>query len=341
MEFLTPLRPDTTSSLGMALVMSSPTPLVLLDENLQIHAASGSFCRSFSLALGHTIGRSIFALGDGEWNIPQLRSLLDAVVAGREAIESYEIDLVRQKQETLKLILSAHLLNLPIGEKRYIALAVCDVTEARKAERIKDDLVREKQLLWLELQHRVANSLQIIASVLMQSVRRVQSEETRTHLRDAHNRVMSVATLQRQLALSDSTDVAIGPYFTDLCSSIGASMIGDPAAIRLTVHTDATVTSSAVSVSLGLIVTELVINCLKHAFPEDGRGGTIEVDYRSAPTGWSLTVSDSGVGLVAGFDPAKAGLGTGIVNALAKQLQAKVTISDNGPGTQVAITCNL
>src|SRR6185436_15218963 len=91
----------------------------------------------------------------------------------------------------------------------------------------KDDLVREKEVLLQELQHRVANSLQIIAAVLMRSARSVQSEETRTHLHDAHHRVMSIATMQKQLAASRHGQVALRSYFTDLCRSIGASMIAD------------------------------------------------------------------------------------------------------------------
>ena len=226
---------------------------------------------------------------------------------------------------------------LPPGELPTIALAVSDVTAARKAERVKDELVREKQLLLLELQHRVANSLQIIASVLMQSVRQVQSEESRVHLRDAHNRVMSIATLQRQLTISVDETVAIGPYFTQLCNSIGASMIADAATIRLWVDTDASVTTSAVSVSLGLIVTELVINCLKHAFPGGTTQGTIKVDFRTEPSGWILSVADNGAGKAEDFSSAQAGLGTGIVNALAKQLKSSVIIEENHPGITIYV----
>lgn len=77
-------------------------------------------------------------------------------------------------------------------------MAVTDVTDERAAARLKDDLIREKAILLQEVQHQVANSLQIIASVLMQSARLGQSEEARGHLRNAHNRVMSIAALHRQ-----------------------------------------------------------------------------------------------------------------------------------------------
>lgn len=329
--------PASTGSLGLALVMSSTTPLILLDDSLIVKAASGSFCRAFGLTADAAIGRSMLDLGAGEWNIPQLRSLLQATAAGRAPIEAYEIDLIRAGKELRKLSLSAHLLIVPESEGIFIVLAVSDLTESHKAERVKDDLIRDKHVLMQELQHRVANSLQIIASVMLQSVRKVQSEEARSNLRDAHHRVMSLATLQRQLSQSSADEVAIGPYFTDLCDTIGASMIGDPSSIHLTVKADASVTDSEVSVSLGLIVTELVINCLKHAFPEGTTEGQILVSYTAQGTGWTLCVCDNGVGLPSDFDPAQAGLGTGIVHALAKQLDAKVSISHDEPGTCVTV----
>jgi two-component system, sensor histidine kinase PdtaS len=215
MEFFTPLRPESASSLGMALVVSSSTPLILLNERLVVQAASGSFCRDFSVNPDSVVGAELFSLGGGEWNIPQLRSLLTATAAGSAAIDAYEMDLKRSDKPDRCLVLNAHVLDHDPDQALRLVVAVMDVTEARQAVREKDALVREKHVLLQELNHRVANSLQIIASVLMQRVRRVQSEETRTHLRDAHHRVMAVATLQRQLASTASGDVALRPYFTE------------------------------------------------------------------------------------------------------------------------------
>ena len=162
-----------------------------------------------------------------------------------------------------------------------------DVTSSRLADKLKDDLVQKNQILLQELQHRVANSLQIIASVPMQSARKVQSEETRTHLHDAHHRVMSIATLQKQLAIGSSDHVALDQYFKDLCASIGASMIDDLERVTLISNADTTVTSANVSVSLGLIVTELVINALKHAFPgvEIQRARSTSITLQPVPAG--------------------------------------------------------
>lgn len=113
-------------------------------------------------------------------------------------------------------------------------------------------------------------------------------------------------------------------------------MIRDPDQLTITVDADGASTNSDRSVSLGLMVTELVINALKHAFPEE-RAGTITVAYRWTNTGWSLSVIDDGVGMPKG-GVETPGLGTSIVRALATQLRADVKVVDMKPGTAVWIS---
>lgn len=327
-----------SSRLALALVMSSSTPLILLNEDLVVQAASLSFCRSFSLDPDRVTGAELFSLGNGEWEIPQLRSLLAATASGRVAIDAYEMNLKRSGEADRCLVVNAHVLDQPDDAAMRLVLAITDVTQARQVAREKDALVQEKNVLLQELNHRVANSLQIIASVLMQRVRRVQSEEARGHLRDAHNRVMAVATLQRQLATNASNDVTLRPYFTELCASIGASMILDHELMSITVDVDDSITTADRSVSLGLIITELVINALKHAFPDATAKGLIRINYNTTAEGWVLSVADDGVGFAGEHADAKPGLGTGIVSALAAQLSAVVELTHANPGTQVSIT---
>jgi two-component sensor histidine kinase len=336
MKIADPLVPDAAIALGTALIASSKAPLVLLADDLTVIAASGSFCSAFGIDPATVDGTKLAALGAGEWNVPQLDSLLRATFAGAAAIDAYEMDLVREGKDTACLVLNAHKLDYGDTEQPRIVLAVTDTTSARLAAKLKDELVQRNQILLQELQHRVANSLQIIASVLMQSARRVQSEETRTHLHDAHQRVMSIATLQKQLAMKSSDKVELSKYLNDLCASIGASMIDDQDRVSLVSTVDDTVTSANVSVSLGLIVTELVINALKHAFPGRNQSGRITVDYLTSGKGWTLTVGDDGNGMAAEAD-AKPGLGTGIVEALARQLDATVLVADQRPGTKVSV----
>ncbi len=328
--------PDAPLSLALAVVASSSAPLVLLDGDLTVVAASMSFCVAFRLDPKQVPDHKLAELGDGEWGGVKLASLLRATASGFAKVEAYEMDLVRPGQEPRRLVLNAHKLDYGAGELTRLLLSVSDVTEARNSDKVKDDLVREKAMLLQEVQHRIANSLQIIASVLMQSARRVQSSETRGHLQDAHSRVMSIASVQRQLVVSKVGEVELRAYFNQLCESLGASMIENHDQLSIEVSTDDSLTSPDASVSLGLIVTELVINALKHAFP-DNRRGQIKVDYHAQGKAWTLSVKDDGVGIHKDPAATKPGLGTSIVTALAAQLQAVVNITDAGPGTMVSI----
>ena len=106
-----------------------------------------------------------------------------------------------------------------------------------------------------ELQHRVANSLQIIASVLLQSAKGVPTGDTRAFIFDAHARVMSVASLQHQLALSPRETVTLQIYFSNLCRSIGASMIANDGKLKIELDVDGSKVAANVSLCLGLMVS--------------------------------------------------------------------------------------
>ena len=235
------------------------------------------------------------------------------------------------------MLLNAREIHHEDSDGPELLLMIDDVTERRSAEREKEDLLREKELLLSELQHRVNNSLQIIASILLLKARTVQSEDTRRHLQDAHQRVLSLAAVQNHLhqARVAGDSVQIQPYLSTLCESLAGSMIGDRKAITLEVQADGGSTTSAAAVSLGLITTELVINALKHAFP--GRTvGRVVVGYKAVGDSWHRSVSDDGIGIRPG-GPASSGLGTSIVEVLARQLGGRVEISTDPQGTTVAV----
>jgi len=326
---------EAADELTLAVIVSSHAPLLLLDGDLNIIAASSSFCQAFHIEPSTIPGKALSSIGSGEWNIPQLKSLLDVIASGHAEIDHYEMTLDRPIAPTRRVVINPRKLDYGDPGNVRLLLSISDVTDVRLAEKIREDLLRDNDILLRELQHRVANSLQIIASVLMQSAKHVQSDETRTHLYDAHHRVMSVAALQRQLAVGRIGDVELRSYFTELCRAIGASMIRDQNQLILQVAVDDSTTAADVSVSLGLIVTELVINALKHAFPGQ-RAGNINVNYQSRGDAWTMSVDDNGVGRSAHVRNSP-GLGTTLIEALSKQLGANIEIADAHPGTKVSI----
>ena len=333
--------------LALAVVNTIHDPLLVLDSKFCVLAASRSFYETFHVVPEHTIGRFLFSLGNGQWDIPALRQLLETIIPAQTAMDGFEVEAVFPSRGHRIMVLNARQVVFEDKANAMILLAFADVTVGRAIQREKDALLRrteelllQKEILLQEMQHRVANSLQIIASILLLKARIVTSEETRRDLHDAHQRLMSVAEVQRHLHVTHGIDqILVGSYLSTLCDSLGASMIRDAQPIDIKTIGDAGQIGSDQAVSLGLIVTELVINAIKYAFPVFQADAQVLVNYTSSGADWSLIVADNGIGKKG--DPATragGGLGTAIVQALAKQLGARIDISNNVTGTGISIT---
>jgi PAS domain S-box-containing protein len=331
---------DDGRALAQAIVDTIREPLLVLDKDLRVVTANRSFYLTFGMNRQDVQGRPVYALGDGQWNIPELRLLLENIAPQHAVMDAYEVEQEFSGIGRRTMLLNARKVFYEENSHTTILLAIDDITERRAKERELKELLQQKEMLLQEMQHRVANSLQIIASILLIKARTVRSEETRLHLQDAHQRVMSVAAMQEQLQPSEpGATIELGPYLSRLCETLAASMIGGRRPVTLRVHAEAGTASSSQAVSIGLIVTELVINALKHAFPDDRSGSTVIVAYDLAEPNWRLSVSDNGIGRPEGHsDMTHPGLGTTIIEALAKQLDARVDVLMNPHGTTVLIT---
>jgi two-component sensor histidine kinase len=331
-----------TRALAQAIVDTVREPLLVLDSDLHVVAASRSYYRTFQVSREDTQGRYLYSLGAGQWDSEALRSLLGRIVPDDSVMEDYEVEDDFPGLGRRIMLLNARKVFYE-GNSHTLLLAVEDITDRRTVEREMKALLDQKEMLLQEMQHRVANSLQLIASILLLKARTVQSEETRLHLQDAHQRVMSVAAVQQHLHISGRADmIEFRPYLTKLCESLAASMIGGSRPISLTVSAEGNAASSQ-AVSIGLIVTELVINALKHAFPEDKIESRVTVSHEVDGANWKLVVADTGIGKPDfGTEQTKGGLGTSIVKALAQQLDAVVEVSSDPNGTAgVGRPCDL
>jgi len=334
------LNGDSGHALAEAIVDTVREPLLVLDKDLRVVTANRSFYLMFKMNRQDVQGRPIYALGNGQWNIPELRLLLNNIAPSHAVMDAYEVEQDFTGIGRRTMLLNARKVFYEEGAHTTILLGIEDITERRASERELRDLLHQKELLLQEIQHRVANSLQIIASILLIKARTVRSEETRLHLQDAHQRVMSIAAVQQQLQAAEAgATIELGPYLSRLCETLAASMIGDRRPITLKVHVQSGTASSSQAVSIGLIVTELVINALKHAFPDDRKAGTVNVAYDVAEPNWRLSVSDNGIGRPAGRpESTHPGLGTTIIEALSRQLDARVNVVKDPQGTTVSIT---
>ncbi len=334
-------------TLAQAIVDTVREPLLVLDKDFRVLAASRSFYLTFKVAPSNTQGELLYALGDGQWNIPGLRLLLEKIVPEHRVMEDYEVEHQFPEIGKRTMLLNARKVFYEGNSHTTLLLGIEDVTGRRTLEREREEmlrklqaLLREKDVLLEELEHRVGNSLQIIAAIILMKSRMVTSDETRVQLEDAHKRVMSVAAVQKHLHTTRAAGpIEMAPYLTQLCDSLKTSMISDYRPATLKVTSDTGTATAREAVSLGLIVTELILNALKHAFADETIDRQIAVGFAVAGTNWKLSVVDNGIGAPVGvFAQAKSGLGTSIVNALAQQLDAKVDVVSGPQGTSVTVT---
>ena len=338
---------EQAQRLALAIVDTLPEPFLVLDDKLHLLAASRCFYEVYGEDPAKAHGRSLFELSGGQWDIPGLRQLLRAVLPDRSGLEGFEFEGDFGKLGKRTIQLNALPLRQDDGSSKMVLLAIKDITERRVAEQEKqqllehtEELLEQQKTLLREMRHRISNSLQIIASILLLKAGSVTSEETKKELRAAHQRVMSVAAVQGHLQASDGIEqIEMGPYLTKLGSGLASSMVTVEQNTQIKVVSDPGTLPTSHAVSLGLIVTELIINALKYAFPKPRKSARIRVTFEKAGADWKLTVSDNGAGRGISQEAANStGLGTALVAALAKQLNAVVTEPQTKKGLVVEVT---
>ena len=174
---------EDARALAQAIVDTVREPLLVLDGDLCVLAVSRSYYLTFQVHRQDVLGRPLYALGDGQWHIPALRKRLEKIIPERAAMDAFEVEHEFPRIGRRIMLLNARAVFYADHAHTTLLLAFEDVTERRAIEREKEELL--KGVLLRELEHRVGNSLQIIAtSILMLKARTVTSEETRgEHLR--------------------------------------------------------------------------------------------------------------------------------------------------------------
>ena len=214
--------------------------------------------------------------------------------------------------------------DLQVAAAILVALTASAVIAVGEAFRIaaqkivaeRNAKLAERELLFRELQHRVNNDFTIANSLLDLQRRRSTDPETRHALEQAMGRIRSVARVHHHLyTLPDIGAIDLRQYLADLCAALAEAAL-PPTGLHLRCHCDEAYMPRSRAIAVGLVMNELVTNAIKHAFPDD-REGNIDVRFQRTHTGWSLSVSDDGVGL--SLAPPKAGLGTGLLEEFTRQ----------------------
>ena len=202
----------------------------------------------------------------------------------------------------------------------------------RELEAVNDSLMRlvaERDMLLVEVNHRAKNSLAIAASLLAIQGRRQPDHAVRALFEEAQSRLNAMARVHDLLSKSErSQRVDVATYVADLCEALRPITESDDR-IRLEAEVEEGILVDAgVAVPLGIVLTELVTNAVKYAFP-DLRSGTIRVQLRRGPQGWvEVLIRDNGIGL---SNLREGSLGYGLVRSLVEQIKGEInTRSDAG-----------
>jgi two-component sensor histidine kinase len=217
-----------------------------------------------------------------------------------------------------------------------VAAAQVFRTAARHETEARGAKIQERDLMLRELEHRMKNNFQTVASLIEMQLRRTSDEPAKLALREALGRVLSVSNAHRNLYAPGhevrAVDMCV--YLHDLCANLSEALfLGELVALEC--HADPAALDRDRAVAVGLIVNELVTNAAKHAFA-DGRPGQITVRFNSSDHGYKLVVEDDGKGLPADFTSQRQGLGRGLVEAFTRQAGGSLKVGE-GPGTRFEV----
>ncbi|WP_315755622.1 MULTISPECIES: sensor histidine kinase [unclassified Bradyrhizobium] len=200
-------------------------------------------------------------------------------------------------------------------------------------------LAAEREVLLREVNHRVGNSLQIIASLLHLQANSSTQDDVKAALTNAMGRVAAVAQVHRRLYTSqDLKSVLLNQYLDSLLDDLRRSAEGNRMS-RLTLKAEPVEIDPDRAVAIGIVVNELVMNAVKYAYP-DGPG-PIHVELKLAGEDIVLSIADDGVGLNATSDPRSTGMGQRIVSAMATKLDATVGPDPSHAGTKIVVRFRL
>ncbi len=214
--------------------------------------------------------------------------------------------------------------------------------EKERAEAEMREAKERAELLLGEVNHRVSNSLALVAALVRMQAKAVAEPAAREALSETEGRIMAIAGIHRRLYTSDDVRmVEIGDYVRSLIGDLESTMrtVGHGARVKLQVEPIEVATDKAVS--LGVVLTELVTNAFKYAYPEQDDGEVRVQIARVADNRAQLVVEDDGVGWSGEGEIQGTGLGSRIVTAMATNLNSAVEYAREYGGTRVSLAFDL
>ena len=305
-----------------------PMRIAYIDRELRYRFVNRSQAERLGLPREAILGRKRSELNQSP--LPDAVGQAVAATLAGQPQQMLETDEVNGEQRMLKGVLVPDV--GADGQVLGFYVGTTDVTALMAQQQQLSRALAERETLLREVYHRVKNNLQVIQSLLNLQRRALPEGPARSALRDSVQRVQAMSLVHEKLYQTGNLEaIQLPDYTADLLRHLGEAADAGRCGITLRARIDPIDAPLQDAVPYGLLVTELVMNSLKHAFP-GGRGGGIEVRLLRTAQGAQLRVQDDGIGLPAGFDLGAPGasMGLQLATSLAQQLGGELRVDSSG-----------
>ena len=229
------------------------------------------------------------------------------------------------------------------GWEKGVVSVVRDITDQKRAEQMVKRNLQDRKLLLAEIHHRVKNNLAIMASLLYMQIEAADNEDVKSNLRTSYCRLQSIAVVHEQLYHKAELDsvIYLDSYLLQLSESIDQIIVLPDKKVTVGIDSEQVAISLLQAVSLGLLLSELLVNAYQHAFKERERGH-IQINAFTKNSRLSIEVTDDGSGLPEDFSMESSTIGFGIVKILVQQLNGDFSYKTSpGKGTLFTVSFEL
>lgn len=318
---------------------SAPVGLAFLDRDLRYIRCNQAYAAMNGIPPEHILGRTVWTI------LPGLAPLLEPfhrrVLETGEAVLDVEVsgETPAAPEQRRHWLVSYYPIRVQNEQPLGVGVVVLDITEHMRMEEELKASLREKEALLREIHHRVKNNMQVISSLFGLQSDFIADPQALELFRESQNRIQSMALIHEKLYRSTNLAcIDLAAYIKDLAAELCRSYGVDKGRIALQVTGEQVAFDVDTAIPCGLILQELISNCLKHAFPGDKTGEIHIVLRADGDEKCALTVRDTGVGFPAGIDFHSADtLGLQLVSMLTEQLGGTI-VREPGTGTIVTLT---
>jgi PAS domain S-box-containing protein len=252
-------------------------------------------------------------------------------------LQNEELVIVSKTGERRHVLLNVDAVRDEEGNIMHSLSVQLDITERKKAEEQIKKSLSEKEVLLREVHHRVKNNLQIINSLISLQQEHITDKKASASFVDIHNRVMSMAAVHENLYASGTyTEIKLSDYVKPMALNLFNTYNINPKNVSLKTAIDNIPLDVDMAIPCSIIISELISNSLKHAFP-NGKGEITIEFHQSTDSNVQLTISDNGVGIPDNIDlDSSKSFGLWLVKILAEQLWGTV-LFERDKGTKVKV----